>query len=345
MPGIAPARWFWITITLIVAGVAIAVPAALALRDERAPSAATRVEHAPPDRTGYFRTAPVGSWSRLPTEAACARSVHRSTWEPRPANAAPNHRTFPVDRVHHSLAVRPVAVESSYDKRWDRWLLARVTGHHTGTTDEILQWAACKWGIADNVLRAVAVRESTWFQALAYTSGACVTNFGCGDWVTRSTSATTTFCASVARLGLDGTVGRRGRAGVCPRTFGIVGVMSWQDPRWGRLRGNQNGTFPFNQQSTAFAADYLASQLRGCYEGWEWWLRNTGTRDYRAGDLWGCVGAWYSGDWHSATANGYVSRVRQELARRQWLDAGWAAQLPPCSAVEGCPRGAGHRGP
>ena len=48
--------------------------------------------------------------------------------------------------------------------------------------------------------------------------------------------------------------------------------MSWQDPRWGRLRGNQNGTFPFNQQSTAFAADYLASQLRGCYEGWEWWL-------------------------------------------------------------------------
>ena len=185
MPGIAPARWFWITITLIVAGVAIAVPAALALRDERAPSAATRVEHAPPDRAGYFRTAPVGSWSRLPTDAACARRVHRSTWEPRPTNAAANHRTFPVARVHRSLAVRPVAVDHSYDQRWDRWLLARVTGHHTGTTDEILQWAACKWGIADNVLRAVAVRVSTWYQHEVYPSGRCVTDWGCGDFVGR----------------------------------------------------------------------------------------------------------------------------------------------------------------
>jgi autotransporter family porin len=120
--------------------------------------------------------------------------------------------------------------------------------------------------------------------------------------------------------------------------------MSWQDPRWGRLRGNQNGTFPFNRDSTAFALDYLASQLRGCYEGWEWWLANTGTGDYRAGDLWGCVGAWYSGDWHSGTADRYVSRVRHELARRTWLDAGWARQRPPCTAAEGCPRDASRRG-
>jgi hypothetical protein len=247
-----------------------------------------------------------------------------------------------VRGVHRSLAARPVAVEHSYDPRWDRWLLQRVTGHATGTTDEIMQWAACKWGLADNVLRAVAVRESTWFQGLAYASGQCVLNFGCGDVVARPTGATTTFCAGISRFGHDYTRDRGAGPGLCPRTFGIVGVMSWQDPAWGRLRDNQNGTFPFNRDSTAFALDYLASQLRGCYEGWEWWLDNTGTGTYRAGDLWGCVGAWYSGDWHSAAADGYVSRVREALVHRVWLRPGWAAEFPSCDAAEGCPVG-GHR--
>ena len=55
----------------------------------------------------------------------------------------------------------------------------------------------------------------------------------------------------------------------------------------GRFPGNQNGTFPFNRDSTAFAVDYLAASLRGCIEGWEPWLGNTGTRPYRRDDVWG----------------------------------------------------------
>jgi hypothetical protein len=37
-----------------------------------------------------------------------------------------------------------------------------VTGDFTGTTDEILQWAARKWGFAPDVFRAVATIESWW---------------------------------------------------------------------------------------------------------------------------------------------------------------------------------------
>ena len=88
------------------------------------------------------------------------------------------------------------------------------------------------------------------------------------------------------------------------------------------MPGNQNGTFPFNRRSTAFAADYLACQLRGCLEGWQTWLVNTGTGTYRPGALWGCVGAWYAGEWRSAEAVGYVERVRAELARADLADAG-----------------------
>ena len=38
----------------------------------------------------------------------------------------------------------------------------RVTGHFRGTTDEIIQWAAYKHGISEDLLRAVAVQESWW---------------------------------------------------------------------------------------------------------------------------------------------------------------------------------------
>ena len=41
-------------------------------------------------------------------------------------------------------------------------LTARVTGGFAGTTDEILQWVAHKWGIPEDVVRAVAVNESSW---------------------------------------------------------------------------------------------------------------------------------------------------------------------------------------
>ena len=37
-----------------------------------------------------------------------------------------------------------------------------VDGRFRGTTDEIIQWAAIKWGFPRRVLRAVAVVESWW---------------------------------------------------------------------------------------------------------------------------------------------------------------------------------------
>ena len=38
----------------------------------------------------------------------------------------------------------------------------RVSGRFRGTTDEIIQWASHKHGIAEDVVRAVAVKESWW---------------------------------------------------------------------------------------------------------------------------------------------------------------------------------------
>jgi hypothetical protein len=44
----------------------------------------------------------------------------------------------------------------------DLW--PRATGNYVGTTDEILQWVACKWGIDVDWVRAQAALESRWEQ-------------------------------------------------------------------------------------------------------------------------------------------------------------------------------------
>jgi hypothetical protein len=287
----------------------------------------------PPDANGYFSTRPVGSWRHLPGDGACARLVHKSAWEPRPDNHQPNHRMPNVKRVHASLAARPRAVRGAYPKHWDRWVLQRVTGHYTGTTDEIIQWAACKWGISDNLLRAIAVRESNWYQYEVYPDGTCVVLNGCGDLSARASAATREFCVGTT----DRLPGRpRFAPGRCPKTFSIVGVMAWQKPSWGAMPGNQNGTFPFSVESTAFALDYLGSVLRGCYEGWMSWLGNAG--HYQPGHLRGCVGAWYAGSWRSPEADAYVHNVDVTLRSRPWLRPRWIDQELPCSPAHGCPR-------
>lgn len=287
----------------------------------------------PPPKGGYFTLGAIGLWSSLPSDTSCAGKVHYSTWEPRPDNTGANHTMPDAAAVHQAFAERPISTGGNADPRWDSWLLQRVDGQFTGTTDEIFQWAACKWGLPDDLLRAVAVRESTWYQYESYPAGRPVVDWGMGDMMPSGTSGASVYCDMVARYGRD--YQQDFGAGICPRTFSIAGVMSWQAPSWGQMAANQNGTFPFNRQSTAFALDYLASQLRGCYNGWEEWLSSSG--GYTAGDIWGCVGAWYAGDWHSSDADGYISRVRNEMTHYTWLDTDWPHVGPSCDPRYGCP--------
>jgi hypothetical protein len=301
-----------------------------------ATSTGSALSTGPPPASGYFSTLPAKVWAHLPDDDQCARRVHRSLWEPRPDNAAPNSRMPDVGEVHAALASRPRARVGAYDGRWDSWLLARVTGHHTGTTDENIQWAACKWGISDNLLRAIALRESAWFQSEIYPDGQCVLQHGCGDLIASPTAASRAYCLALSLAGHDYAVDFGGAS--CPKTFSIAGVMSWQDPEWGAMAGNQNGTFPFNRDSTAFALDYLGAFLRGCQEGWARWLGARGA-PYRQGDIWGCVGSWYSGAWWSAEARRYVGLVRAAERDSPWLDPKWADIRPPCNPDLGCPHG------
>lgn len=275
-----------------------------------------------PPRSGYVDTQPAGSWQDLPSDEVCAKRVRRTPWEPRPGNHRANHTEPDPAAVHAALTSRPRGEDGSYDARWNTWLLPRVTGAHSGTTDENIQWAACKWGISDNLLRAVAALESRWFQsAVDPGTGRCVETRGCNDVFATATRASEEFCREISGYGVDYTA--QYPRGQCPRTFSLVGVMAWQDPEWGAMAGNQNGTFPFSRDSTAFALDYLGAFLRGCHEGWLTWLTRTGDSSYAPGDMWGCVGTWYAGAWKVDAGLEYAERVRALQARKVWLDPDW----------------------
>ena len=86
------------------------------------------------------------------TDAAAAGMVDHSRWEPRPQNREANHRRA------SKRTLRRFRHRSDLPRAYKR----RVTGAYRGTTDEIIQWGAYKWGFSPDVFRAVAVIESWW---------------------------------------------------------------------------------------------------------------------------------------------------------------------------------------
>ena len=97
------------------------------------------------------------------SDRAAATMVHRSPWEPRTDNYSANH-TVPTRAqlgAFHAQRLTSFAQE--------------VTGRYVGTTDEIIQWAAHKWGFNPQLFRAVAAVESWWHMSVIGNNG---TSFG-----------------------------------------------------------------------------------------------------------------------------------------------------------------------
>ena len=44
-------------------------------------------------------------------------------------------------------------------------------------------------------------------------------------------------------------------------------------------------------------------------------------QQYVAGDMWGCLGVWFSGRWHTADAEGYISAVKDYYNTKVWTTA------------------------
>ncbi|MDH3679948.1 MAG: hypothetical protein OEV40_08380 [Acidimicrobiia bacterium] len=183
-----------------------------------------------PDRV-YFATIPTGG--ELPDGATCAElvlddDVPAGAVEVRPENTKANATTVEVDGG--------IVIDGA-DERWNDALAPRIRGDFTGTTDQILRWGACKWGLDEDLTRARAVTESSWMMATE------------GD-ETDDREA----CALLGRLA------------PCAQSFGLLQVKGTV----------HEGTYPASVRSTAFGVDYALAWLRACFEGSFTWLDDQG---------------------------------------------------------------------
>jgi autotransporter family porin len=215
----------------------------------------------PGNPTGHFTTLPPGS--ALPTDAECASRV-RPAAEVRADNNTANHTTW------------------SSQPGISFPLGARATGNYTGTTDEIIQWAACKWGIDEDIVRAQVAKESWWNQDAL------------GDQTGQN-------CAPVSP-----------QTNPCGESIGLMQV------RWFYHQPAFQGAV----KSSAYNLDYSYSVWRDCFEGNATWLNTVERgKDYAKGDAWGCVGLWFSGRWYTQAANEYIAAVQGYMNQRVWESA------------------------
>jgi hypothetical protein len=225
----------------------------------------------------YFHTLPPGA--KLPSGAECARWVRASpNRESKSTNALPNRTVG-----HHVMP----SFFSPSDSPEVAKLAPLISGGFTGTTQEILQWTACKWGIDQDVVFAQAAVESWWQQSKL------------GDW-----TANAKLCPPEHGIGADGNPGE------CPQSYGILqNRYSLEKPAW-----------PGIGISTAMNADAAYAIWRSCYDGYETWLNNVPkAQPYQAGDLWGCVGRWFTGDWYTPAAYRYIDLVKKYISEQVWL--------------------------
>jgi hypothetical protein len=223
----------------------------------------------------YFRTLPPGA--SLPSGAYCANLVNSSPQsETKAANNAYDHRKGRRVGAKFLASDGPRAQE----------LTRRINGDFTGTTIDILRWAACKWGVNQDIVFAQAAVESWWQQNTL------------GGWTTDAAD-----CPPGNKLGHDG------KPGECPVTYGILQNTYGPGSGW-----------PAIAMSTAMNADAAYAVWRSCYDGYETWL-NTMPRgsQYQKGDVWGCVGRWFSGQWLNPPALGYIAQVKQYMREKIWL--------------------------
>lgn len=255
--------------------------------------------------------------SALPADVTCAAKINAAKkLENRPDNAVYNATlgkalpNFFNGSLPHANSV----------------IAAHISGNFTGSTEDILRWGACKWGLDENVVKAMAANESQWQQAHRFNA----TNLAAAQAAASAVGNTLTYhpstnCAtntmpgsSVPPTPLPNPLpvaqpqGTGAASANCSRDWGILQVNYEQYP----------SAWPQAESSTAMNVDVVLAIVRACYDGDESWLATkslpAGAKPYAAGNLSYCVGRYFSGSWYDANAQLYINRINVELNGKTW---------------------------
>jgi hypothetical protein len=259
----------------------LALPSAAPL-DGRSDAAA----HASDDR-GCPVARPQTRWrppgSRPLTDAQAAACVRRSG-ENRPRNARRNARAPTAAGLRAFRGARDSAgrTPSEYNPNFG-YVTGRAARHGLWSTDDIIEWAAYKWGIPANLVRAQMVVESGW--SMGYKGDR-------RDW--------------------GRPVARHYPAPAVIDEDSVWESLGIAQIRWRHTVPWNPGVKQLRWNSTGFALDWSQALLRYYYDGYCDWCGP----DYRAGDADGAYRAYFSGSW--SAGHGYAKSVRRRAASKPW---------------------------
>jgi hypothetical protein len=243
--------------------------------------------------------APLTSWVPataghfVPLSDAAAAADVTPTPENRPDNSASNAYMPTPSQLDAFYATinnngQTVVAANPYDQY--------VTGHYTGTTDEIIQWAAWKWGIPADWLRAEYVAESHWNMSQL------------GDLATVTPAVYSEYPPQARVAGTDEVYQSMGITQIKWNPDGSVGA----------------GTEPLRWESTAFNVDYQAATLRFYFDDPDGLRSAWGDSTYAAGNAWASLGGWFEPyPWLNSGQLNYIAEVQAILAARTWAQPGF----------------------
>jgi hypothetical protein len=225
--------------------------------------------------TTYFSLAPsqaLGSQGLPRSDSACAAAVSVNTPEQRPSNATANN-TVVSPPYGFAVPGQPLFAAN----------VALVTGNFKGTTSQIFQWAACKWGLDENAIRAEAVKESSWYQNAV------------GD-VCGPTGQASYGILQIKNKDCTGATIQGGY----PATQNSTAINA--DWFGARIRSCYDGDITYLYPGGVIP---IATA-----NGWPY-------------VYWTCVGSYYSGAWADAPGLAYSNDVQAILAAEPWLQPGF----------------------
>ncbi len=208
-----------------------------------------------------------------------------------------------------------------------------VDGQYTGTTEMIIRWAACKWGMDEDMIRAQATAEH-------------------GSWIQWNAGGDERKAMNQCQAGNNPDHNSTNLWGylisnACYQSWSIWQTkVVYSSPNIGAWT-----TWPAINESTAFAVDYRYASQRSCMNGNEsgfftdkgaghayltdvanarinpysesprkFWNPVTGRYASNLEYLeFACLGAHYSGNWMDSDARSYLPKLLNHWKRKDWL--------------------------
>lgn len=268
----------------------------------------------------HFST--LGPGATLPTVAQCIAQVR--------ANPLPEVAPWNQDDGTGYNNNQPPASIPSYFYQYAGGYLPNadfqaVDGNFSGSTEDIMRWGACKWGIDEDIVRAQSWQESGWHQATH------------GDWDAPAGCTPNLPVTSITPNGQFCVL--QGLAGAAPGhqydSWSIIQIKVYYF--W--------NTWPMVAKSTPFAIDYRFAEMRACMNGDQFsYFKSqdptsgtdyinavnaaktnpTGPSSHTGWNnqqyiTYGCIGTHFTGGWNPNTdPGGYIASIINAMNTKPW---------------------------